>query len=325
MKILITGGAGFIGSHLAQALVEKGNEVIVLDNMSAHGFANINILLKTSGIVLEIGDVRNEEAISSVFKKHKNIGMIYHMADLVGTLRILKAPLECMRTAFEGTENVLKAGAHYGCQVFISSTSMLYGTNPGACFEVQDISIPNASIWCYAAAKAMEEFLAREYIKMIEEGVVIGRFFNVVGARQGIMSGHVLPRFIHAAHKNEPIKVFGDGAQKRSFIYVKDAVNIIIELMFRMKQSLKAEAFNIGNDNSISILGLAEAVKVKMNSNSQIIAIPLKRAFGKDYRDVNSRWPYLSKIRKIMPVDCRRVSEIIDLVIKDMFEEGELK
>lgn len=298
MSVLITGGAGFIGSHLAEALLETGEEVWALDDLSTGNLRNILPLFEhprfhfEEGSVLDAGKVRKVAA---------NCRKIYHLAAVVGVRLVFEKPLETIETNVQGTEIVLKTALQYGCKVLIASTSEVYGkdTRNGDKFrETDDITLATSLRWGYACSKALDEYLARSYAQQKGLPVVIVRFFNTVGPRQSPAYGMVIPRFIRQALTGKPITIYGDGKQVRSFGWVGDVVRSIMQLM-AISQS-EGQVVNIGNDEPVTIEDLAHKIKAKTESDSQIAHIPYEQAYGPDFEDIRYRVPDIGKLRNII-------------------------
>ncbi|MFH1190123.1 MAG: GDP-mannose 4,6-dehydratase [Candidatus Omnitrophota bacterium] len=300
MKSLITGGAGFIGSHLAEELLRRKEDVVVIDNLSTGNMKNIEHLKSDPRFSFHIDTIMNEALMKRLMK---DCDTVYHLAAAVGVKYIIDNPLESMRTNVGGTEIVLELANSLGKKkVIIASTSEIYGKDrPGKrVFREEDDRVlgpTTISRWSYSCAKAMDEFLSLAYWREKKLPVVIVRFFNTVGPRQSGMYGMVVPRFVKHALLHEPITIYGDGKQTRSFTYVSDAVRAIISLAKNRKAV--GEIFNIGNPNAISIQTLAEKVKKMTKSDSPIVHIPYEKAYQKGFEDMRHRAPDISKIRKL--------------------------
>ncbi len=297
MKILVTGGAGFIGSHLSEALIEKGREVYVVDNFSTGSAKNIARLAGSKRFHFKKGSVTDEKTMKKLIKK---ADVIFHLAAAVGVKYIIDHPLESMNTNVHGTETVLRlANALGNKKVFLASTSEIYGKDRGgrSTFAETDDRLLGSTTkwrWSYSCTKALDEFLSLAYHREKKLPVVIGRFFNTCGPRQSARYGMVIPRFVKQALSNRPITVFGDGKQTRCFLYVGDAVNAVLGLAGAGKAVGKI--FNIGNPKSISVLGLAEKIKKLTNSKSKIIFVPYEKVYKVGFEDMRHRRPDISKI-----------------------------
>jgi len=298
MKALVTGGAGFIGSHLSEALLKKKHEIYVVDNLSTGSIGNIKHLRTSKGFHFSIDDVRNEKKIAKLIKK---VDVVYHLAAAVGVRYILDNPLESIRTNVKGTEIVLEAANLYGKKkIFLASTSEIYGKNLDgrATFKEDDDRLLGSTTkwrWSYSCTKALDEFLSLAYHREKKLPVVIGRFFNTCGPRQTGRYGMVIPRFIKQALMHKPITVYGDGRQTRCFLYVEDAIKGVIALM--EKREAVGEIFNIGNPQGISIIELARKVKKLTGSKSKIIFVPYNKAYEEGFEDMRHRKPDITKVR----------------------------
>jgi len=298
MKVLITGGAGFIGSHLAEELLDKGNKVHIIDNLSTGSLHNIEHLMKSRNFTYSIGTIMNETLMGKLIKK---CDCIYHLAAAVGVKLIMERPLETIETNVKGTDMVLKFANRYKKKVLITSTSEIYGNHVQHKLKEDNNRVMGPIKkwrWAYASSKTVDEFLALAYFIEKKLPVVITRLFNTVGPRQTAAYGMVIPNFVQNALLGKPITVYGNGKQTRSFAYVKDVVGAMIELMDH--PNAVGEVFNIGGEEEISINNLAKKVKRMTNSNSEITTIPYKKAYGKGFEDMQRRSPDISKIKRII-------------------------
>jgi UDP-glucose 4-epimerase len=291
---LITGGAGFIGSHLAEALVARGQRVILLDDLSTGSVENIRHLRKEPGVQCIFESVMERALLAELVDQSD---VIFHLAAAVGVRRIIESPVRTIETNVKGTELVLEAAAKKKKLVFIASTSEVYGKNQKVPFcESDDVILGSTakSRWSYATSKALDEFLALAYWKEKKLPVVIARFFNTVGPRQTGRYGMVLPTFVSQALAREPLTVFGSGKQRRCFGYVED----VVEAMLRLASTDRAvgEVVNIGNDSEITIENLASMVKTRTGSNSPIKFIPYEEAYEPGFEDMERRVPSLEKL-----------------------------
>ncbi|MEK6567470.1 MAG: GDP-mannose 4,6-dehydratase [Candidatus Omnitrophota bacterium] len=298
MKALITGGVGFIGSHLADELLKAGHKVAVLDNLSTSRLENVAHLEKNQDFELVIGTVLNETLVDKLVER---CDVIFHLAAAVGVELIVKRPLESLTTNIKGSEVVLEMAHRYHKKVLITSTSEIYGKNTNGPLKEGDDRIlgsPLKTRWSYSTAKAVDEMLAYVYWK--EKGVpsVIVRLFNTVGPRQTGYYGMVVPRFIGQALKNEPITVYGTGKQSRCFTHVKDVVKALIKLVEEPKAV--GEVFNIGNQDEITIDDLAKKIIKITKSRSAIKHIPYEQAYEEGFEDMQRRVPDTSKINKLV-------------------------
>lgn len=296
-RALITGGAGFIGSHLAEALLNMGQQVTVIDNLSTGQFENIAHLEKRLGFLYAIEDIRNATVMDRLVSE---CDVIYHLAAAVGVFSIVSSPIDTIEINVGGTEVVLKTARRYRRKVLIASTSEVYGKNEKVPFSEDDdrtLGPTTKSRWSYAASKELDEFLALAYHRAAILPVVIFRLFNTVGARQRGHYGMVLPRFVRWALKGEPIQVYGDGQQQRCFCNVNDVVHAITGLS-DMPQAV-GEVFNIGADSEISIYQLAECVRERTGSHSEIVMVPYDKAYETGFEDMRRRIPDISKIKRL--------------------------
>ncbi len=298
MKALITGGAGFIGSHLADELLSNNNEVVVLDNLSTGRYENIEHLLKNRNLEFVEGDILD---ISLVDKLVEKVDSIFHLAAAVGVDLIVKKPLESLTTNIKGSEIVLDAALRYRKKILITSTSEIYGKNVNGPLKEDDDRIlgsPLKSRWSYSTAKAVDEMLAYIYWKEKRLPTIIVRLFNTVGPRQTGSYGMVMPRFISQALKNEAITVYGTGRQSRCFLHVKDAVSALTRMMDEPKAI--GEVFNIGSQEEITIQQLAEEIIKSTKSSSKIEYIPYDKAYEEGFEDMQRRVPDTTKINKLI-------------------------
>ncbi len=293
MRVFITGGAGFIGSHLADHYVNVGQEVTLLDNFTTGSKSNIAHL---NGRVKTIdGDIRNIELIDQLTKESD---LILHMAAALGVNTILETPLESMSTNITGSEVVLNAAAKHNKRIIIASTSEIYGKNSKQPLQETDdrvVGAPQKIRWTYSDAKAIEEAMAFALHQEKKLPVTTVRLFNTVGPRQTGRYGMVVPRFVHAALKNEPITIYGDGAQSRVFCHVADAIKAIA-IMADMESTI-GDVFNVGGIGEVTIRQLAEQVLVVTGSNSEITYTPYSEAYPAGFEDILRRVPDISKVK----------------------------
>jgi len=299
MKFLITGGAGFIGSHLAEELVNQGNEVYIIDDLSTGSIVNIEELIGEKNFHYFIDSIKNEQLMAELIDKCE---IIYHLAATVGVRLIIESPVRTIETNIAGTEIVLRlASKKKQKKVIIASSSEVYGKNGNSPYR-EDYNLvlgpTTKSRWSYACSKAIDEFLALAYYKENKLPIVIIRFFNTVGPRQTGRYGMVIPTFTKQALLGRPITVFGDGKQSRCFTHVKDVVKGTIDLAIH--PNAMGGIFNIGNTEEISIENLAKLVKKLTGSNSEIIYIPYEDAYEDGFEDMRKRVPDISKIQKLI-------------------------
>ena len=317
MKAFITGGAGFIGSHLAERLLADGHEVIVLDNLSTGSIDNIAHLKGRKGFSYTIDTVTNESLLAELIDRSD---VVFHLAAAVGVKLIVEQPVHTIETNVHGTEVVLKHANKKKKLVFIASTSEVYGKSADVPFrEAADLVLgPSAKHrWAYACSKLIDEFLALAYWKEKKLPVVIVRLFNTVGPRQTGQYGMVLPTFVRQALAGHPITVFGDGTQSRSFTYVGDVIDALVRLATNPRAV--GEVFNIGNMGEVSIGDLAVRVKELAGSCSPIHYIPYDQAYEAGFEDMPRRVPDISKIRNFVGYEPKlQLDDIIRSVIEHM-------
>jgi len=295
MKILITGGAGFIGSHLSDYLLEQGNEVAILDNLSTGRFTNIAHMVHHERFSYTIDSVLNHKLLEGLVE---NCDVVYHLAAAVGVKYIIDNPLLALQTNIGGTENVLELANKYKKKVLLTSTSEIYGKSTKVPFHEEDhrlLGSTHISRWSYSASKAIDEFLALAYWREKNLPVVIVRCFNTVGPRQTGEYGMVVPKFVKGALLGHPLTIFGDGKQSRCFTDVADVIEGFTKLMACKKA--EGQIFNIGSDEEITIEDLAKKVKKMTGSHSKIEYIKYEDAYEEGFEDMIRRVPDISKIR----------------------------
>lgn len=296
MQALITGGCGFIGSHLAEALLDGGDGVTVVDDLSTGRFENIEHLVDRPGFQFAIDTITNETVMDRLVSE---CDIIYHLAAAVGVELIVKDPIHVIETNIQGCDTVLRMGARYRKKVMLASSSEIYGKGDRVPFGEEDdrvLGSTTQSRWSYACSKAMDEFLALAYARERALPVVIMRFFNTVGPRQTGRYGMVLPRFVRQALNDEPITVYGDGQQSRCFAYVGDVVEAMVALA--QEPSAVGEIFNIGSTEEVTIEELAERIVRLTESSSEIAYIPYDEAYEKGFEDMRRRVPDIRKIKR---------------------------
>jgi UDP-glucose 4-epimerase len=298
MNALITGGAGFIGSHLAEALLAQGHAVAVLDDLSTGLVENLRSIQGHPRFALDVGSVRDEALVQKLVDE---ADVVYHLAAAVGVRLILERPVETIETNIIGTERVLRAAAHRGTRVVLASTSEVYGKNDAVPLSEEDDRIlgpTTKSRWSYACSKAIDEFLGLAYHRERGLPVVIVRLFNTVGPRQTGRYGMVVPRFVRQALDGAPMTVYGDGRQSRCFTDVQDAVRAIIALS--LSPGAVGQVFNVGTTDEVSIGELAERVKRLTGSASPIVLVPYDEAYQPGFEDLRRRVPSIAKAGRVV-------------------------
>ena len=298
MKYLVTGGAGFIGSHLCDALIKRGDSVVVLDNLSTGNRKNIEHLVGNPSFELIEGSILDVEIVDNVVA---SVDHVLHLAAAVGVFTIVDKPLESLTTNLRGTENILEAAHKHHKEVLIASSSEIYGKNAGGALNEESdriVGSPLKSRWSYSEAKAIDESMAYYYYQEKKLGVRIVRFFNTVGPRQVGHYGMVVPRFVTAAIKNEPLTVYGTGSQSRCFCHVKDAVAGVLAVVD--SNATLGEVFNIGNDEEITIEDLAHEVIELTGSTSPIEKVLYEKAYAPGFEDMQRRIPDIGKIKRVV-------------------------
>lgn len=320
MRYLITGGAGFIGSHLADYLIEQGHHVHIFDNLSTGRLTNVQHLFQHDRFESTVADILDYPALEYQISR---CDRVFHLAAAVGVRLIMDQPVETIITNVQGSENVLRLASIYEKPVLIASTSEVYGKrmetqqNVESLREVDDWTLGPTTKrrWAYACSKAIDEFLALAYHEEKNLPVVVCRFFNTVGPRQTGRYGMVIPNFVQSALRNEPIQVFGDGEQSRCFTYVADAVQAITKLMDTPEAS--GQVFNIGNDQEITINDLARRVKALADSTSEIVHVPYEKTYGPGFEDMRRRTPNIDKIRSAIGYEpTHKIDQILFEVIE---------
>lgn len=314
MRVLITGGAGFVGSHLSDLLIEEGHEVFVLDNLSTGSIDNIEHLKAEPRFHYTIDSVTNEPLLAEMIDR---CDVVFHLAAAVGVKKIVEEPVQTIENNVHGTEVVLRHANKKKKLVVVASTSEVYGKSTDVPFREDADLVMGATVkhrWAYACSKAIDEFLALAYWKERKLPVVVIRLFNTVGPRQTGQYGMVIPNFVRQALAGQPITVFGDGTQQRSFTYVGDVVRGLVALVREPKAV--GEVFNIGNGEEVSIRELAEKVKTKTGSASPIVTIPYDQAYEAGFEDMPRRVPDITKINALVGYEPTvHLDEILDKVI----------
>src|SRR5213594_772499 len=315
-KALITGGAGFIGSNLAEALLAREQRVVVLDDLSTGSLQNILHLMRRPGFEFILGSIMDEQTVD---KAVAPCDVVYHLGAAVGVRRVFEQPARTIETNVKGTQHVLEACLRHGRKTLIASTSEVYGKDvhngTGRFREDDDITIGPSIRWCYATSKALDEFLARAYYADKGLPVVIARFFNTVGPRQSPAYGMVMPRFVEQALLDRPITVYGDGSQVRTFTWVGDAVEAVIRLM--KSRAAEGDVFNVGSEESLTVCDLAKRVRRMTGSSSEIVFVPYELAYGPGFEDIKYRVPDITKLRKLTGYrPTLAIDEILERVIE---------
>jgi UDP-glucose 4-epimerase len=319
-RFLITGGAGFIGSHLAERLVADGHHIVALDDLSTGSLRNLAGLAGRAEFQLVRGSVEDEATVNILLSQ---CDAVFHLASAVGVQLIVDEPVRTIRTTIRGTEVVLEAANKYGRPVLITSSSEVYGKGVRVPFSEDDDVVMGStrhSRWCYAYSKGIDEFLGLAYHKQYGLPVRIVRLFNTVGPRQVGMYGMVLPRFVAAALKGDPLQVYGDGKQTRCFCHVGDVVDAILRLADA--PGAVGQVFNLGSDEETSINDLASLVIRQTKSSSVIEHLTYEAAYGQKFDDMARRVPKLDKIRSVIPFSPRhKLEDIVRAVIDEKRRE----
>jgi UDP-glucose 4-epimerase len=315
MRVLITGGAGFVGSHLSEAFLERGDEVFVLDNLSTGSIDNIVHLKAHPRFHYTIDSVTNEPVLAELIDR---CDVVVHLAAAVGVKLIVEQPVHTIETNVHGTEVVLKHANKKKKLVLIASTSEVYGKSADVPFHEDADLVMGATVkhrWAYACSKLIDEFLALAYWKERKLPVIIVRLFNTVGPRQTGQYGMVIPNFVRQALAGQPITVFGDGTQSRSFTYVGDVVSAMVALIGEPRAV--GQVFNIGNGREISINDLAERIKTLTGSASEIVRIPYDQAYEAGFEDMPRRVPDIGRARALVGyTPTVELDEILNRVIE---------
>lgn len=311
-RILVTGGAGFIGSHLCELLLDQGQHVTAIDNLSTGKLENVQHLRERSDFQFVRETITNTQVLDRLTSQ---VDIVIHLAAAVGVKLIVENPVHTIQTNINGTEAVLATANRYGCKVLIASTSEVYGKGVKVPFHEDDdrlIGPTTHSRWAYATSKAVDEFLGLAYQRQFGLPVVIMRFFNTIGPRQTGQYGMVVPRFTRQALRNQPLTVHGDGLQSRCFADVSDVVQAIAKLA-RHPDAI-GEVFNIGSSEEVTILELAERVLKLTGSRSKIELIPYDRAYAPGFQDMRRRQPALDKVARL--IDYKPSCSLDDSLIK---------
>jgi UDP-glucose 4-epimerase len=314
MNVFITGGAGFIGSHLAEVLLERGHRVMVLDNLSTGQYENIRHLSDRTDFEFALGSILNADLVDDLAAR---ADVIFHLAAAVGVQLIVEKPLESLATNIRGSEIVFEKAHKYGTKVLVASTSEIYGKNTSDKLGEEDDRIlgsPLKSRWSYSEAKAIDEILAYTYWREKGLETVIVRLFNTVGPRQTGHYGMVIPRFVNQAVKGDPVTVYGDGSQTRCFCYVGDVVDALVALI--NEPQAYGKVFNLGGQEEVSMLELAERIIKLAGSSSEIRKLSYEDAYEEGFEDMQRRVPDITRANQMIGFDPKvPLDEIIGMVI----------
>lgn len=315
MRVLITGGAGFVGSHLCDKYIARGDEVVVIDDLSTGSILNIRHLKDNPRFTYIIDTVHNKHLMAELVDE---CDMVIHLMAAVGVKLIVDSPVRTIETNVDGTQSVLDHVAKKNKRILIASTSEVYGLSTKIPFSEDDPLVLGASTkcrWSYACSKLLDEFLALAYHQEKDVPVTVVRLFNTVGPRQTGQYGMVVPTFVRQAIKNEPITVYGDGSQSRCFGYVGDVTNALVKLMD--SQETIGEVYNIGSTEEVTIAELAEIIKVQAGSSSEIVTVPYEKAYGAGFEDMPRRVPDVSKLKSTIDFAPKTsLEEIVQKVIE---------
>jgi len=317
MRILVTGGAGFIGSHLCERLLSDGHTVTVLDSATTGRLSNLSKVIDSTHFKAIEGSILDTDVLNPLIK---DVDYVFHLAAAVGVFNIVNNPLASLLTNIRGTENVLEAAHASNTPVFLTSSSEVYGKNVSDSLKESDDRILGSPVtlrWSYSEAKAIDESLTYAYYVERQLETRIVRFFNTVGPRQLGAYGMVVPRFVQAALANEPITIYGDGRQTRCFAHVYDVIDAVIAVAFA--DNTVGKVINIGNNVEISINGLAQKIIEETGSKSKIIYVPYQEAYGEGFEDMERRVPNIDLINKLVGwVPYRNLSTVIADISAEM-------
>ena len=316
MRTLITGGAGFIGSHLADRLVTQGDELILLDDLSTGSYDNLTHLLGRPDVEFVLGSILNADLLDGLVARADRV---FHLAAAVGVQLIVEKPLESLQTNIRGSELVLEKAHKYTTPILVTSTSEIYGKNTSDLLHEEDDRIlgsPLKSRWSYSEAKAIEEILAYTYWREKGLPTVIVRLFNTVGPRQTGRYGMVIPRFVTQAIRGEPITVYGDGTQSRCFCHVTDVVDTLTRLL--EEPEARGRVFNLGGTEEVTMLELAERIVARTGSESSVRLVPYDQAYEEGFEDMQRRVPDIARVRKLVGFD---PTHDLDAIIDDVVAE----
>ena len=316
MRALITGGAGFIGSHLADELLRRGHQVVLLDDLSTGQHANITHLLDRTDVEFMLGSILNADLLDAAVSRSE---VVFHLAAAVGVELIVERPVESLRTNIIGSELVIEKAHKYGTPVLVTSTSEIYGKNTSDLLAEGDDRIlgsPLKSRWSYSEAKAIEEILAYTYWKQKGLPAVIARLFNTVGPRQTGHYGMVIPRFVNQALRSEPLTVYGDGSQTRCFAHVADIVGPLVDLL--ACEPAHGKAVNLGGTQEVSMIDLAQRIIDRTGSDSKVRYVSYEDAYEEGFEDMARRVPDVARARQLIGFEpTRDLDAILDSVIEE--------
>lgn len=319
MRYLVTGGCGFIGSHLCTRLLYAGHEVVVIDDLSTGRFDNIEAIHQHAGFRLIVGSVLEHDLMDGLVR---DCEAVFHLASAVGVKLIMEQPVQTISTIFQGTDVVLKLAARYRKRVLLTSTSEVYGKSENVPFHEDGDRLEGPTSkhrWAYACAKALDEFLALAHWKQSRLPVIVVRLFNTVGPRQAAQYGMVIPNFVRRALANEPISVYGDGQQSRCFCHVADVVGALTALI--ECPAAHGKVVNVGSTEEITIRGLAERIRMLTKSDSEIRTVPYASVFGEGFEDMQRRIPALDRIGELIGwTPQRSLDDILTDCITDVRE-----
>lgn len=314
MRVLITGGAGFIGSHLSELYIERGDEVLILDDLSTGSMDNILHLKHHPNFHYTIDSVHNHAVVAELVDQ---CDVVFHLAASVGVKMIVESPVRTIENNVHGTEVVLRQAAKKAKRVLVTSTSEVYGLSDQVPFREDGNLVMGATTkgrWSYACSKAIDEFLALAYYREKHLPAIVVRLFNTVGPRQTGRYGMVIPTFVRQALAGEPITVYGDGSQSRCFGYVGDVVGALVKLMDH--PDTPGQVFNIGSTEEVTIAELAELVKVLTGSKSEIVMIPYEEAYEEGFEDMPRRIPDITKVHRLIGYEPRvSLEQILQIVV----------
>jgi UDP-glucose 4-epimerase len=318
MRYLLTGGAGFIGSHLAERLLASGDEVLALDDLSTGRYENVAHLEGRPGFELRVASVTDRRVVERCVTE---CGAVFHLASAVGVRLVVDEPVKTIETIVNGTDVVLRACARYRRPMLLTSSSEVYGKATKVPFAEDDDCVMGPTTtrrWAYACAKALDEFLALAHWHEARLPVVVARLFNTVGPRQTGRYGMVIPRFVAQGLSGQPIEVYGDGTQTRCFAHVADVADALAKLL--PNPAAHGQVFNVGNDEEITILALAERVRARTGDRSPIRLVPFSAAYTAGFEDMSRRVPDLAKIGRLLGY---RPTRNLDAILSDVIADQE--